>query len=73
MCTMVTQSTHEQISQRLLEQLVEEKPRDAVVGLMVAAATIAKVCNESEGVAQIMRLTAEHVENDTAVHLVAPQ
>lgn len=70
---MRTQTREEELSQKLLEHLAKEKPRSAVVALLLAASAIAKVCNDNQGVAEIMRFMADHVENDLAVESVALQ
>ncbi|MFD1894915.1 hypothetical protein H0I39_01925 [Ottowia beijingensis] len=70
---MRTQTREEELSHKLLEHLAKEKPRRAVVALLLAASAIAKACNDNQGVAEIMRVTADHVENDLAVDLVALQ
>ena len=70
---MRTQTREEELSQKLLAHLAKEKPRRAVVALLLAAAVIAKACDDNQGVAEIMRVTADRVENDLAVDWVALQ
>ena len=70
---MRTQTREEELSHKLLELLANEKPRRGVVALLLSAAAIAKACDDNQGVAEIMRVTADHVENDLAVDWVALQ